>query len=158
VDVTPRPATEVPAARPGRNGGGGRGPLVGLALVALLAAVGFLLVKQVGSASVYFYNADEAVAKRSELGDRRFRIQGTYEGTKSTVAGGAIRFAIVFRGERVVVEHTGSEPALFEPGTAVVCEGRWAPSGRVFESDRIEVKHSAEYKAENPDRVDPAAP
>ncbi len=155
MDVTPRPA---PPEVPARRGSGGRGPLMALALVALLAAVGFLLVKQVGSASLYFYNADEAVAKRSQLGDRRFRIQGTYEGTATDVAADTIRFAIVFGGEKVVIEHTGSEPALFQPGTAVVCEGRWSPDGRVFESDRIEVKHSEEYKAENPDRVDPAAP
>jgi len=131
---------------------------VAVLLIALLGAAGFLLIKQVGNASLYYYNADEAVARRDELDDRRFRIQGTYQGAKKTVAGDTIRFAIVFNGTTVTVDHTGSEPALFKPGTAVVCEGRWSPGGRVFRSDRIEVKHSSEYKAENPDRVDPDAP
>lgn len=160
MDVTPRvdPETAGATGRGAKRGGRSRGLVVGLALVAVLAAVGFLLIKQVGDASLYYYNADEAVAKQNELGDRQFRVQGTYVGAKEAAGAGAIRFAIAFGGAKVVVEHTGSEPALFKPGIPVVCEGRWSPDGSVFQSERIEVKHSESYRADNPARVDPAAP
>lgn len=163
MDVTPRADDATGSPVQGSNGAPSaprrsRGLLVGVVLVAVLGAVGFLLVKQVGDASLYYYNADEAVEKRSELGDRRFRVQGTYVGTKQAVGGEVIRFDIAFGGAKVAIQHSGSEPALFKPGIPVVCEGRWAPDGSVFLSDRIEVKHSETYKADNPTRVDPAAP
>jgi len=156
MDVTPRTsAPEAPApgtkGRPARSKG--RGMVAAIVLVAVLGGTGFLLVKQIGAASLYYYNADEAVAKKTSLGDRRFRIQGTFTGSKSDLASGDVKFAIAFNGARVVVDHSGSEPALFKPGVAVVLDGRWAPDGSEFLSDRIEVKHSATYVAEHPDRV-----
>ena len=69
------------------------------------------------------------------------------------MAGGDIRFTIAFNGARILVDHSGSQPALFKPGTAVVLDGRWSTDGHVFDSDRIEVKHSETYTAEHPDRV-----
>jgi cytochrome c-type biogenesis protein CcmE len=155
LDVTPRTAPVEPAAEPPR---GRRGLVIGLVLVGLLGATGFLLVKVVGDASLYYYNADEAVAKRDDLGDRRFRIQGTFVGTATDEADGSIAFDIAFGGERVAIRHTGSEPALFEPGVPVVLEGRWSDDGATFLSDRIEVKHGEEYREENPDRVPADAP
>jgi len=157
MDVTPRPGLD-PARGQVAERHRSKGLLVGVVLVAVLAAVGFLLVKQVGEASLYYYNADEAVAKKAELGDDRFRIQGTYVGTKQVIGADAIRFDVAFGGTTVAVEHSGSEPALFKPGIPVLCEGRWSPDRSVFLSDRIAVKHSESYKAENPGRVDPAAP
>ncbi len=38
----------------------------------------------------------------------------------------------------------------------MVLEGRWDPTGDFFDSDRILVKHSAEYEADNGDRLDDA--
>ena len=127
-------------------------------LVLVLGAIGFLLIKQVGSASLYYYNADTAVAKKQSLGERHFRIQGTYVGTKTDQADGSIMFTIAFNGVKVLIDHSGSEPALFKPGIPVVLEGRWSPDGREFLSDRIEVKHSETYVAKHPDRVEPDAP
>jgi cytochrome c-type biogenesis protein CcmE len=155
VDVTPRTGPPEGAAPVRRSR---RGLLIGLVLVALLGATGYLLVKVVGDASLYYYNADEAVARKEQLGDRRFRIQGTYVGTATDTADGAIAFDIAFEGASVAVEHSGSEPALFKPGIPVVLEGRWADDGSTFLSDRIEVKHGEEYREENPDRVPADAP
>ncbi len=136
-----------------------RGLIIGVVLVSALAAAGFLLIKQIDSASLYYYNADEAVAKRDDLGDQRFRIQGTVVERRPSPGEDGLAFTIAFAGTRVEVDHDGVEPsALFEEGMPVVCEGRWSPDGARFVSDRIEVKHSSEYKAENPDRLDPAAP
>jgi cytochrome c-type biogenesis protein CcmE len=126
---------------------------MGLVLVGLLGATGFLLIKVVGDASLYYYNADEAVARKEQLGDRRFRIQGTYVGTARDTSDGSIAFDIAFDGVRVAVEHRGTEPALFKSGIPVVLEGRWSDDGSTFLSDRIEVKHGEGYRKENPDRV-----
>ena len=52
-------------------------------LVLVVVAAGFILTQALGSAATYYYNADQAVAKRSSLGDKDFRIQGTV--TKATV-------------------------------------------------------------------------
>jgi len=152
VDVTPRtaPTLEPVAPRPAR---GKRGLVIGLVLVVLLGATGFLLIKVVGDASLYYYNADEAVAKKAQLGDHRFRIQGTYVGTSTDEPDGSIEFHIAFNGTRVAVDHSGSEPALFKPGVPVVLEGRWSDRGTTFLSDRIEVKHGEDYRAKHPDRV-----
>ncbi|MEJ7583672.1 MAG: cytochrome c maturation protein CcmE [Acidimicrobiales bacterium] len=164
MDVTPRPESRASSTPDGPHAPSAArrlpssGLLVGLVLVAVLGAAGFLLIKQVGDASLYYYNADEAVAQKDELGERQFRVQGTYVGAKEAVDGETIRFDIAFEGVKVAVEHSGSEPALFKPGIPVVCEGRWSPDGSVFRSDRIEVKHSESYKADNPARVDPASP
>ena len=156
MDVTPRTAPVEPAPPPARRTS--RGLLVGLVIVALLGVTGFLLIKVVDDASLYYYNADEAVAKKDDLGDRRFRVQGTYVGTADERADGTIAFDIAFDGVEVAVEHSGAEPALFKPGIPVVLEGRWSDDGSTFLSDRIEVKHGEEYREENPDRVPADAP
>lgn len=125
-------------------------------IVVVLAAVGYLAWQGIGNATLYFYNADEAVARRDELGDRRFRVQGTVVDGSVVETGAAVDFTIEFAGTTVPVHHVGDPPELFQPGIPVVLEGHW--DGERFASDQIMVKHSSEYKAENPDRVEPGAP
>ncbi len=148
LDLTPRTAT------PGRTRSARRrwAPLAVLAVLAI--AVGIILVQARG-ASLYFKNADEAVAQRSTLGDKKFRLQGTVVGQPRD-ATDATYFTVEYKDVKVKVRHTGSEPALFEPGTAVVAEGRWNSRGSEFESDRLLVKHDEDYKEydkDNPERV-----
>jgi cytochrome c-type biogenesis protein CcmE len=117
--------------------------------------IGVVAYQALSSASLYYYNADEAVAKRAELGDRRFQVQGVVrDDVEPTDAG--VTFTIAFNGAEVLVRHEGDPPELFEPGIPVVLEGRWGADEDAFESDRILVKHSPEYEAENPDRLDDA--
>lgn len=139
-------------ATPGGRRGGKRLWVAGAVIV---FALGFLVVRALGEATVYFKTADEAVAERTELGERRFRIEGVVvAGSVRTAAkGNAVDFDI--RGDRgatVAVVHRGDPPELFQPGIPVVLEGRW--SGGQYASDRIMVRHTNEYRAENPDRVD----
>ncbi|HUP71151.1 MAG TPA: cytochrome c maturation protein CcmE [Acidimicrobiales bacterium] len=145
-------AAPAPAARP-------RGQLsrkrLWIAGAVILVALGFLVVQALGEATVYFKTADEAVAEKDGLGDRRFRIEGLVVAgsVKPAPAGEGVDFEI--RGQRgatVDVIHRGDPPELFQPGIPVVLEGRW--SGDHYASDRIMVKHTNEYKADNPDRVD----
>ena len=116
--------------------------VVGLVVVAL----GFLVVQGLGNATVYFKTADEAVAEREELGTRRFRIEGTVVDEPQDG-----RFRIEGDRETVNVSHTGDVPQLMQPGIPVVLEGRW--DGDRFASDRIMVKHTSEYREDNPERV-----
>jgi cytochrome c-type biogenesis protein CcmE len=130
-----------------------RSPIAYGVLLVVLLALGIVVWKGLSSASLYFYNADEAVAKQAELGDKRFRLQGTVlGGTVHTTADG-VDFTVAYDGVRVEAHHAGDPPELFEPGLPVVLEGRWDPSGDFFASDRILVKHSEEYEADNEDRL-----
>ncbi|MGH9243973.1 MAG: cytochrome c maturation protein CcmE [Acidimicrobiales bacterium] len=152
VDLTPRTADERAATASERRR---RWSPVTIAVLVLLAGGLVFLVAQLMDATMYFYNADEAVERRDELGDRRFRIQGEVQEGVTESAQGA-DFAIAFNGVSVRVTHAGDPPDLFRPGIPVVLEGRW--DGERFVSDTMLVKHSEEYKADNPDRVPPDAP
>jgi len=147
--LAPRPAGLAPRRR--RHG---RGAMVLLALVLVAGAV--LLFEGLTNASVYYYNADEAVAKMATLGTHRFRIQGTVEAGTVHKTDSGVAFRIGFNGANVDVQHTGDPPDLFKEGIPVVLEGRF--QGQLFTSDRIMVKHSEQYKAANPDRVPANAP
>ena len=116
-----------------------------------LAGVGFLLFKGLGESTVYFKTADEAVADRESLGDRRFRVEGAVVTGSVTTRGDDVEFRIISAGVEVPVRHRGDPPELFQEGIPVVLEGRW--QGDVYASDRIMVKHTSEYREENPDRV-----
>jgi len=133
---------------------------IALASGLLLAAVGFLVYKGLGSATVYFKTADEAVAERQDLGSRRFRIQGTVRAGTIRQDDGRLLFTILGDGGAVVpVVHTGGQPTgLFKDSIPVVLEGRWAEDSSAYASDTIIVKHSETYRVDNPERVDDYTP
>ena len=119
----------------------------------ICVALGFVLFQALSSARVFFYNVDEAIELQDELGDDRFRMQGTVTTQPEDFPDGSLLFNVAFNGESASVRHIGDAPsALFECNTPVVIEGRWI-DGK-FESELITVKHSEEYKESNPDRVD----
>lgn len=132
---------------------GGKGAVA--ALVVVLAAAGFVVYKGLSDASVYFKNADEAVAERASLGTSRFRLQGTVvRGSIDEAANGAgADFAVAFNGVEVQVHHEGETEDLFQPGIPVVLEGAWNADGTRFVSDEMFIKHSQVYQADNGDRL-----
>ncbi len=145
MDVTPRPVEDPgPLKRSTRW----RGVIL---VVLVVGALAFVVARGLGNATLFFYNADEAVARKAQLGDDRFRLQGNVlDGTVSR-GNGAANFTVSYGGVDVAVSHGGEIPQLFEPGIPVVLEGRW--QGEVFVSDRMLVKHSEVYVEQNPDRV-----
>jgi cytochrome c-type biogenesis protein CcmE len=175
VDLTPRER----APRKKRS----VGPL--LLVVVIIAAIGALLFKTLGDASLFFKNADEAVEQRDDLGAQRFRMLGSVvPGTisKGQVDGRkAVLFTVSFNGVFADVASFDNPTELFKDGIPVVLEGRWrdastvaidaldcagapavaftggAKDGWYFESDRILVKHDANYSSANKDRLDEAA-
>jgi cytochrome c-type biogenesis protein CcmE len=119
----------------------------------IVTALGFLVFRGLDNATLYFRTADEAVARRDELGTRRFRIEGTVVQGSVRDQGDALDFRIESKGTIVDVVHHGNQPGLFKPGIPVVLEGRFADGSQTFKSDRILVKHSETYVAKNPERV-----
>jgi cytochrome c-type biogenesis protein CcmE len=122
-------------------------------IVLILGGLAFVATKALSDASLFFYNADEAIAKRDELGDSRFRLQGTVQEGSVVDIGDGVDFVVAFNGAEVVVHHRGDPPEMFESGEPVVLEGRWDRTADVFTSDRMLVKHDEQYDAENQERI-----
>jgi cytochrome c-type biogenesis protein CcmE len=159
VELTPRTAPDPSGPQaPSRR----RSPWAYLALVAVLVGVGVVAYQGLTSASLYFYNADEALAQRRALGEKRIRVQGTVqEGVSESDE--RVEFKIAFDDRELLVVHDGDPPELFEPGIPVVLEGHFdpgddlrGPDRPVFLSDEILVKHDEQYEAENSERLDDA--
>lgn len=55
-----------------------------------------------------------------------------------------LEFYLVDEGNKVKVRSTGAPPQMFRPGIGAVVEGRL--NGDIFETDRVMVKHSNEYR------------
>ena len=132
--------------------------LIGLAVILAVAVLIYNLVE----GSLYFYNADEAVEERTDIGDKRFTLQGTpigcsilegFRGDEPVVA-----FSVSFGGAAVDVVHHGEPAELFQPDVPVVLDGVWveqsppvdgftgiADDGWHFSSDRMRVKHDNDY-------------
>lgn len=161
LDLTPR--TDVGQVRTRRTGTRRWGAI---ALLVVLGAVVVGIVVQARGATLFYKNADEAVQERDDLGTSRFRLQGVVEGEPVRGEGDEpTTFVVTYNDAEVKVVHTGSEPALFKAGLPVVVEGRWNAAGTAFDSDRLLVKHTEDYKKadkeddgdyeeQHPDRVD----
>ena len=126
-------------------------------VLVVAAAVGFLLWKGLGNATVYFKTADEAVVQQRSLAAHRFRVEGVVlTGSVVPEPDGTLRFTIYGdKGTELHVVHSGGQPTLFKPEVPVVLEGhlKAGATPAEFLSDTIIVKHSESYKAANPDRV-----
>ncbi len=153
------PLTRRPPRRLGRR----RRWAAALIALAAAAAVAALVANLLGDSALFFYNADEAVERRDELGARRFRVQGTPLNAPVEVFVDdrrALAFSIGFEGAVIEVVHVGDPPELFQPGVPVVLEGAWRPEpgavagaasgstddGWHFASDRMLVKHDNDYR------------
>ena len=131
---------------------------LGIVIGLIAGAIAFLLIQGLSNATLYFRNVDEAVAMRDELGDKRFRLQGEVVEGSVREGEGSVDFDLAFNGATVAVHHQGDPPELFKPGIPVVLEGSFADGSDVYESDTMRIRHTNEYRAENPDRVAPEDP
>jgi cytochrome c-type biogenesis protein CcmE len=143
LDLTPRPPREKRST--------GRVYLVAIVLVLVIVA-GFFAVKALGSATLYFYQANEAVANKDQLGTKRFRMLGNVEQNTIQSTGTGVDFTVDYDDVAVKVRHVGDPPQLFKSGAPVVLEGHWSDDQTVFLSDTILVKHTEDYVQKNPDR------
>ena len=127
----------------------------GAVLLGIIGAVAFVISQGLNEATLYYRNADEAVARQAFDVGTSFRLQGTVvQGSKKATADGA-DFDLEFNGVKVNVKHVGAPPSLFQECIPVVVEGQWASADAppVFNSTEMIIKHDENYEAENSDRV-----
>ena len=86
---------------------------------------------------------------------RRLRIQGVVDEGSVQNDGIVTSFTVSFNGSQLPVRYDGEPGGIFKECIPVVVHG--VVESGVFLGDRIEVKHSNEYVADNPDRVDDEA-
>jgi cytochrome c-type biogenesis protein CcmE len=153
VELSPRTAPGPGTVAPRRR----RSPWAYGALVIVILGIGVVAYQALTSASLYFYNADEAVEQKADLDGERIRVQGlVMDDVAERPNGNGITFTIAFNGVDLPVQHDGDPPELFQPGIPVVLEGQFGGSLEEFMSDRIIVKHSEQYEEDNGDRLDDA--
>ncbi len=122
--------------------------VIGLVLV----AGGVVVTQFLTSAVDYYCNVDEIGERPGCDADRRLRIQGTVDLGSVSAAGGVTTFSVSFNEVSLPVRYEGEPGGIFKECIPVVVHGELV--GGTFEGDRVEVKHSEEYEAANPDRVD----
>ena len=151
MDLSPRVTTTAPPAPTPRR----RNWRAIALLVAVLLAGGIVVTKFLNSAIDFYCNVDEIGRKSGCEADRRLRIQGTVEEGTVVKNGAETDFMVAFNGVTMPVHYEGDPGGLFQECIPVVVHGTVGDDG-VFHGDKLEVKHSNEYAAKNPDRLDQA--
>lgn len=126
---------------------------LGIVIAVVCGALAFLVLQGLGNATTYFRNADEALAERGSLGERRFRLQGTVVPGSVVTTGDEVSFRVEYLCQAVAVRHRGDPPELFADGIPVVLEGAFVAGSDTYASDRIFVRHTSEYRTEEADRL-----
>lgn len=121
--------------------------------IIVIAALGFLIGKGLDNATMYFRTADEAMAQRGALEGKRFRLEGTVVHGSIVSNGPYVNFVVAGKDTKVNVRNEGQPVGVFQDDIPVVLEGKFVAGSNTFDSDRVMVRHSAEYTAKHPDRV-----
>jgi cytochrome c-type biogenesis protein CcmE len=145
--LAPRSVDDEPRARRQRKWG----PIAMLAVIAI--AGGVVVTKFLTSAIDYYCNVDEIGAKSGCDATRRLRIQGVVDQGTVDIVNGITSFTMSFNGVSIPVRYDGDPGGLFQECIPVVVHGRLDDSGDTFRGDRVEVKHSEEYEADNGERL-----
>ncbi len=144
IDLSPRPRPQVRSRR--------RRPWLAISvLIVVVISGGVVLTQFLTSAIDYYCNVDDIDVKDGCEAGRRLRIQGVVDEGSIRDDGTATAFTITFGTKSIPVRYEGDPGGIFKECIPVVVHG--VLSDGVFMGDRIEVKHSNEYEAENPERV-----
>ena len=121
--------------------------LVGSLLIAS-TALAFISFGNLGENLVYYWDPSQVILAGDEAYGATIRLGGVVkEGTlKWDEAKNELNFEVTDGKSIVHVHASGAPPQMFREGIGVVVEGTMVKGG-VFESDRLMVKHSNEYKA-----------
>lgn len=127
-----------------------RGTRLRLLVVGLTAAaaVGVLSVVGLGEAAVYYRTPTEVLEQPPRDGDR-LRLGGLVLPGTVTSDGTTVRFQLSDGVTGLPVVHRGDPSGVFQEGQGAVVEGVLGADG-LFRSDLVMVKHSNEYRAEDP--------
>jgi cytochrome c-type biogenesis protein CcmE len=144
-DAGPPPVRRTPTVAPKHTS---RYVVVGLVLV---GALGFLLLKGLGSALNFYIPADQAVAQKATLGDKTINLEGVVAPGSIHSTTDGVNFVVTSGAVHLAVHNTSSPPQLFQGNIPVIAVGHF--HGDTFLSDQILVKHSSTYIAQHPSRV-----
>lgn len=111
--------------------------------VILLGAVGFLLFKGIGTSLNYWVSIHQALAERSSLAGKTFRLRGIVVAGSVHSHGSLVDFTIEQGAQRIAVENHGSPPQLFQVGIPVIVQGHF--DGPTFVSHQVIVDHTGNY-------------
>jgi cytochrome c-type biogenesis protein CcmE len=123
-------------------------PVFGIAAVGLgLLALGAISYGNLGENLVYYWSPTELVQKGEVAQGATIRlgglvVPGTFDAEKCNPG---CTFRITDGTTEVSVATEGLPPQMFREGIGVVVEGTM--NGSVFETDRVMIKHSNEYRA-----------
>ena len=148
MDLTPRTVTEPGTQPPSRK----RRWLPILIVVGALFGGGVVVTKFLTSAIDYYCNVDEVGVRSGCNGERRMRVQGVVEQNSVKHADGSTTFTLDFNKKTLKVAYSGDPGGVFQECIPIIAHGRVVNG--VFESDRIEVKHSNQYVEKNATRID----
>jgi cytochrome c-type biogenesis protein CcmE len=110
----------------------------------VLAVAAFLVIRAMGTATVFFYGPTEAHANHVPAG-QTVRIGGLVEpGSVIKASTGEVRFAIADQASAVPTTFRGELPDLFREGQGVVAQGEFDSSG-VFVAKQVLAKHDEKY-------------
>lgn len=123
-----------------------------VAMLLVVATAGGIIVTQFLTSAIDFYcNVDEIGVRSGCEANRRLRVQGVVAKDSLKSGAGRTSFVMEFNNHSVDVVYDGDPGGIFQECIPVVAHGRLI--GEVFEANRIEVKHSNQYEADNPDRI-----
>lgn len=147
MDLSPREVAEETARR--------RRRWAPIAIVVLaVVAGGFVVTQFLTNAIDYYCNVDEIGKREGCEEDRRLRVQGMVVENSLRKENGSTTFELSFNEEVVPVTYLGDPGGIFQECIPVVAHGRM--TNGVFDSNRIEVKHSNEYQSKNEARLNEA--
>jgi cytochrome c-type biogenesis protein CcmE len=151
MDLTPRTDPEVVAAPAKKK----RNLAAMLLLVAVLVAGGVIVTQFLNSAVDYFCNVDEVGVRDGCETERRIRLQGTVDpGSIDQSVPGVTAFTMTFNDATIPVRYDGDPGGIFQECIPVIVHGEIYDD--VLEGDRLEVRHSDEYEAENQENLSAA--
>ena len=117
--------------------------LAGLvAMLALLALAGGLVLRAFNQNLVFFVTPSEIASGKAPAGTR-FRLGGLVAPGSVQREGNSLRFTVTDGARDVVVSYRGPLPDLFREGKGVVAQGRLA--GLQFVADEVLAKHDENY-------------
>lgn len=128
--------------------------LVGaLAVAASALGLVWFASDEMGENLVYYWTPSEVYAAGADAYGPTIRLGGLVkEGTLDWDPEAQVVNLVVTdtSGTDIAISATGAPPQMLREGIGVVVEGRMRPDG-TFETDRLMVKHSNEYKADYED-------
>ena len=143
MDLTPRPT------EPSKK----RRRWMPIVLLSLVGVGGVVIVTQfLTSAIDYYCNVDEIGVRSGCETTSRLRVQGTVEQNSLKKTDNKTSFVMTFNNKSITVAYAGDPGGVFQECISVVAHGRMV--NEVFESNRIEVKHSNEYVEKNSERLE----